>query len=150
MAGRRLFLALMLFLGLSLPAAARPAHPSVTEAWVRLPVIVGRPGAAYMRIKAAEADRLVAVSSPMAQSAMIHESSMDGGIMRMDEVAGIALPKGQSVVLAPGGAHVMLFGLKPVKAGARIPLVLEFEKAGKLVVQAKAQAATAPAPAPAP
>ena len=141
-----LFFALMLFLGLSLPASARGPQPQVVGAWVRLPVIAGRPGAAYMRITAPHGDRLIAVSSPIARSAMIHESSMEGGVMRMDEVAGIALPAGQSVALAPGGAHIMLFDLKPVKPGQKILLILQFEKSGSQRVEALAQAATAPAP----
>lgn len=144
----RVFFALLLFWGLGQPATAAGARPLVSGAWVKLPVIAGRPGAAYMQIIAPKADRLVAVSSPQAQSAMIHESSMEGGIMRMDEVAGLALPAGRAVRLAPGGAHIMLFGLKPVQPGARISLRLEFEKAGVVQVEAKAQAATAPAPVP--
>jgi copper(I)-binding protein len=37
------------------------------------------------------------------------------------------------VTFAPGGLHLMLTGVKaPIAEGARVPIVLEFEKAGKV------------------
>ena len=147
MRGFSRFLTMLLFLGFTLPLAAAEARPKVSGAWVRLPVIAGRPGAAYFRLESGVADQLLEVSSPQAQSAMLHNSSMEGGVMRMDELPGMAVPAGQPVLLAPGGAHVMLFGLAPsVKPGSTVTLLLHFAKAGQVAVQAKAQAATAPPP----
>lgn len=38
----------------------------------------------------------------------LHEMTMDGGMMRMRPLSGIAIPARRSVALAPGGTHLML------------------------------------------
>ena len=68
--------------------------------------------------------------------------------MRMSAVKRLDLPAGRSVVLEPGGYHVMLMGLKAqAREGDRIPVTLTFEdKAGKrftVDVQAPVRALTA-------
>jgi hypothetical protein len=46
---------------------------------------------------------------------------------------GLAIEPGQTVKLAPGGYHLMMFDLKePLKQGDKVPVTLEFEKAGKV------------------
>jgi copper(I)-binding protein len=101
-------------------------------------------GAGYMTItnKGAAADRLVAAASPAAGQVKIHEMSMDGGVMKMREVAGgLPIDAGKSVALAPGGYHLMLMGLKaPLKAGDKLPVTLTFEKAGNVEVTLDVQA----------
>ena len=61
---------------------------------------------------------------------------MDGGIMKMRELAGgLAIEAGKTVDLAPGGYHLMLMELKaPLKSGDKVPVTLTFEKAGKVEV----------------
>ena len=96
-------------------------------------------GAAYLTLenKGGEADRLVSVSSPVAGSAQIHQTTDEGGVMKMHEVAGgIELTPGASVALKPGGYHIMLLDLKQkLEDGQRIPLTLTFAKAGSIDVQ---------------
>lgn len=108
-------------------------HPSA-----RPTAAPGQPGGAYMTLENAgkAADKLVAASSPIATSVQIHSMSMDGNIMRMREVANIELPPGAKLAMKPGdGYHLMLLGLKqPLKAGDKFPLILTFEKAGKVEV----------------
>ncbi len=64
-----------------------------------------------------------------------------GGVMRMREVADIALQPGEPVNMRPGGGlHIMLIGLKqPLREGDSFPMTLEFERGGttevKVVVQ---------------
>ena len=62
--------------------------------------------------------------------------SIVNGVMQMRQLAdGLPVPAGGSVVLKPGGYHVMLIGLKkPLAAGESIPLTLTFEKAGNISV----------------
>lgn len=92
-------------------------------------------GAAYMQLRSAAGDRLLRASSPIAARAEVHETRMDGAIMRMREVAALDLPPGQAVALAPGGTHVMLVGLKErLMPGQRFPLRLEFERSSPLDV----------------
>ena len=57
--------------------------------------------------------------------------TMAGGVMTMRPLAGIDLPAGQKIILKPGGAHIMLVGLKqPLRLGQSFPLTLYLEKAG--------------------
>jgi copper(I)-binding protein len=110
------------------------AHP-----WARATPGGVKIGGAYLEIKAAagKSDRLVAARSPVAGSAEIHSHTMEGGIARMRRVDGIAVAGGKSLVLAPGGYHIMLTDLKqPLKEGDLLKLTLVFEKAGEIEVEA--------------
>ncbi|ONN66816.1 copper chaperone PCu(A)C [Herbaspirillum frisingense] len=102
--------------------------------------VPGQPAAgAYISIenKGSAADRLVGVSSPVAKSGEIHTMAMEGNLMKMREVdGGLEIKPGQKIAMQPGnGYHIMLMGLsKPLQAGEKIPLTLNFEKAGKIEV----------------
>jgi copper(I)-binding protein len=68
---------------------------------------------------------------------------MDNGVMVMRQVPEIALPKGQTVNLKPGGLHIMFIGLKnQIKDGEQVPVALTLQNAvGKQqTLQIKAQA----------
>jgi copper(I)-binding protein len=95
-------------------------------------------GSVYLWITnhGAEADRLVAVESPLAAKAEIHLSTSKHGVMQMRELATIECPPGATVKIEPGALHIMLLGLKhPLVAGSTFPLSLTFRDAGILVVQ---------------
>lgn len=115
-------------------AAARAADQiMIEEPWA--PSTIGRSttGAAYMTIvNHGEAnDRLVGASSPVAGKVELHESVVQGGVARMRAVPAMELKPHEPVALRPGGLHLMMTGLKaPLKAGAKIPLTLQFEKSG--------------------
>lgn len=87
------------------------------------------------------ADKLIAVSSPVAKSVQIHTMSMEGNVMKMREVPQIELKPSEKLVMKPGdGYHVMLIGLtKPLNAGDKFPLTLTFERAGKVEVSVTVQ-----------
>jgi copper(I)-binding protein len=106
----------------------------VKDAYVRLPAVAGNPGAAYFTVRGGKTpDRLVSVSSDMAARVELHASRMQAGVMTMAPLDGIDVPADGSVALAPGGAHVMLFGLPAtLKKGAEIPFTLRF-KSGAVV-----------------
>ncbi len=93
-------------------------------------------GGGYLKLaNHGPADRLVSAASPAAASVEIHSMSMEGDVMKMRQVDAIDLPTGATVLLQPGGYHLMLMGLKaPLKAGDKIPLTLKFERAGEVVV----------------
>ncbi len=92
-----------------------------------------------------EPDRLVGGSSP-AGRVEIHTMEMTNGIMKMREMPdGLPLPAGETVELKPGGFHIMIVGLSaPFEEGRRVPLTLEFEKAGKVDVELAVSAPGAP------
>ena len=110
-----------------------------------------RNGGGYLSLdnRGAQADRLTAVRTDAAQAVELHEMAMEGDVMRMRRLDAIEVPAGRTVVLKPGGLHLMLVGLKaPLKAGARVPLTLTFARAGEVEVVLNVEAAgTAAAPA---
>ena len=117
-----------------LAAASSLAQAQVTvkEAWVRGTVPAQTTTGAFMTITSTGAAKLLAVVSPLAKSAEIHESMMHGSTAHMHEVESIALPAGKAVILKPGGHHVMLMGLsKALKPGDTVPLTLTIEEKGK-------------------
>jgi copper(I)-binding protein len=63
--------------------------------------------------------------------AELHTHIKDGEVMRMRQVEDIPVKAGETVVLQPGGLHVMFMGLhEGLKEGQTFPLTLTFEKAG--------------------
>lgn len=144
----RVFTATTLTALLLLGACGAPAELAVEDAWARLPAASGRPGAAYLTVKGgADETALTAVESPAAERAELHEMAHEGGVMRMGAVARIAVPAGGEVRLAPGGYHVMLFGLRPGQnAGGTLPLILRFANGTSLTTEAKLVGAGDPAP----
>jgi periplasmic copper chaperone A len=74
-------------------------------------------------------DRLLTVSSPAAKSAIF--------VNRFGtEQAAFTLPPKMPVALRKGGAHIWLKGLNhQLKNGEKIPLTLNFEKAGRLTIE---------------
>jgi copper(I)-binding protein len=112
-------------------ALAQTSQPQVTNAWARATAGKAQPGVAYLTIQSPTADRLVAVSTPVAKTAELHTMSTSGTVMQMRPVGGIDVPAGQPVTLKPGGEHIMLLGLDhPLREGQTFPLTLTFEKAG--------------------
>lgn len=93
-------------------------------------------------------DRLIAVKSPAADKAELHEMKMEGTVMRMREIEkGIEIPPGATVELKPGGFHLMFMGLKaPFAKDTKVPVTLVFEKAGSIDVDLVVQAMGAQSP----
>ena len=96
-------------------------------------------GAAYLSVMnhGAAEDAIIAVSTPAAEHASLHETTMENDVAKMNEVPRLVVPAGATIDLAPAGTHIMLTGLKaPLKAGETVPLILTFEKAGEVKVDA--------------
>jgi hypothetical protein len=126
-------------------ALAAPPTPIVSNAWIRLPIVAGRPAALYATIAAgAMADRLIAVEGPKPARFELHATKAENGVMRMVPLVGLPVNPGQKIELKPGGMHVMVFGLPATKPDSRVPLTFVFEKAGRVAVSAHAMSATAP------
>jgi hypothetical protein len=83
-----------------------------------------------------EDDALIGAETPFAGMTQLHQMRMDGDVMKMSEVeGGIALPAGETVILAPGDLHVMFMQLRePFEEGALVPVLLTFEKAGPVEI----------------
>ena len=99
-------------------------------------------GGGYLKLENKGADdKLLSASADVAASVELHSMSMEGDVMRMRQVDGIALPKGKTVELKPGGLHLMFVGLKtPLKDGDKFAMKLKFEKAGEVTVTVNVEA----------
>lgn len=125
--------------GGSSTGATRPAI-TLADAWVRA-APAGGVSAAYLTISnEASADALVGASAPdVTDRASVHETTTgDDGMTGMHHTPSVGIPAGGSLVLQPGGVHVMLEDLKKdLVAGDTVRLRLAFEQAGVLEVDAQ-------------
>lgn len=89
-----------------------------------------------------ETDRLVGGSLVAAGAFEVHETRMEGDVMRMRRLEkGLEIRPGQTVELKPGSYHVMFMQLTTgLKEGERIKGTLIFEKSGTLEVEFKIEA----------
>ena len=121
-------------------AAAQPspvAPPGITlsEARIQLPLVSGRPGAAYFTVSQANGAprKVTGVSIEMAGRAEMHQTK--GGTMASVEV--VEIGAGKTVKFAPGGYHVMLFDLDPrLRFAKDVELTLTFDGGGKASARA--------------
>jgi copper(I)-binding protein len=79
---------------------------------------------------------LVGGATEIAGVVEVHEMAMIDGEMKMQQIdGGLVIPAGQSVVLEPGGNHLMLMMLKSdLMAGQEISVTFDFDGAEDLVV----------------
>ena len=103
-------------------------HITVSDAWARATPPGAQTGAIYLTLtNQGAADRLVALGTDAAREAQLHTHLHADGMMRMEQIAALELPANGTAVMAPGGDHVMLIGLKqPLVPGATVTLTLEF------------------------
>jgi copper(I)-binding protein len=122
----------------------------ITQAWSRATPNGAKTGGGYLTIenKGAVADRLIGGSAAIASKVEVHEMAMNNGVMTMRALeGGLTVEPGKTVKLAPGGSHLMIFDLKsPLKQGDKLPVTLEFEKAGKVMVSLDVRGIGAQAP----
>jgi copper(I)-binding protein len=123
----------------------------ITQAWSRATPGGAKIGSGYLTIenKGSAPDRLISGSADVADKVQIHEMATTNGVMTMRPLDnGLTIEPGKTVKLAPGGYHLMLFDLKsPLKQGDKVPVTLEFEKAGKVKLSLDVQGIGAQGPA---
>ena len=149
-----LTLAAIVFVGLTV-WAAEIAQIDVADAWARPTIGQGRTSAAYMTIanKGDTRDMLKSARTPKAKAVELHQTTMTAdGVMQMRKVEGaVPIEAGASLVLKPGGTHLMLLGLEDaLRAGEELILTLEFVNAGvvDVVVPVSASAPAAAGASP--
>ena len=79
-------------------------------------------------------DRVSCVSDDASAQCQIHSMTMEGGVMKMPPVeGGLEIKPGESVMLKPGGNHMMFLSLKrPLEQGGTVKAALKFEHAGTM------------------
>ena len=122
----------------------------LSHAWARATPGGAQVGGGYLTIenKGTAPDKLLGGSSPVAAEVEVHAMAMRNDVMTMRPViGGLSIPPGQTVTFAPGGYHIMMMGLKaPFKQGDRVPMTLQFEKAGMVNVTLDVQGVGASSP----
>ena len=119
------------FATLALGGCGQPRALAVDHAWVRLPAVPGNPAAAYFTVHGgAGTVELTGIATDAAARAEMHQTivaDLDTHAMAMERVESVTVPAHADIAFAPGGRHVMLFGLKPgVRAGSTVRLTLDF------------------------
>lgn len=110
---------------------------AVSGGWVRAAGEGVRMSAGYATISntGEEPDRIVALTSPIAEAVELHESVEENGRSMMRPVTGLEVPAGGEISLAPGGYHLMLIGVAaPLVEGESYDITITFETAGELTV----------------
>lgn len=129
---------LLFTLSLVLAACATPAPDlEITGVWGRPSPQMAGMGAVYMQItnKGSQPDRLLGAECPVAATVEVHETVMEGDVMKMNHLPdGLEIPAKGQVELKPGGYHLMLIDLtEPLQTG-EITCLLQFETSGQIEV----------------
>jgi periplasmic copper chaperone A len=142
---------------LAAPARAEEVRAGdlvITQAWSRATPGGAKIGSGYLTIenKGPAADRLIGGSGDITDRIEVHEMTTSNGVMTMRALdKGLVIEPGKTVRLAPGGYHLMMFDLKsPLKQHDKVPVMLEFEKAGKVKLSFDVLSVGAPGPGAAP
>ena len=102
----------------------------ISEPRMRLPPNGRDVTAAYLTMtnQSDRPQKLVAAASPQAERIELHAHLIGpDGMAQMRQVQNVEIPAKGTAVLAPGGLHLMVFGIKPpVKAGDMFPVTLTF------------------------
>ncbi|ABG42541.1 protein of unknown function DUF461 [Paraglaciecola sp. T6c] len=108
-------------------ANAAFAEVEISDATIRLlPPSVPNTSAYFTVSNTSDQDiSLVGGSAEIAKKIELHNHIMQGEVMRMEKQDAVIIPAGKTVKFAPGGLHMMIFGLKqPLKKEQIVPLVL--------------------------
>jgi hypothetical protein len=115
----------------------------ISQAWSRATPGGAKVAGGYLTIsnKGTAPDRLLSGATDAAARFEVHEMAVTDGVMTMRPLdKGLPIEPGKTVQLAPGGYHLMLMDLKaPLKEGDKVPVTLQFEKAGTVKVLLEVQ-----------
>lgn len=115
--------------------AAEPSCVTVREGWVRLPPPGVTMAAGYGEIHngCRTPVTVVAAGSKAFGDVSLHETTLVDGVSRMRAVERLPIAPGASVVLKPGGLHLMLMQPEvPLAKGGQVPLRLSLEDGRKV------------------
>ena len=133
-------------LALALAVSAAPALAQeikggdivIEKPWARATPKGAEVGSGYLTIqnKGAAPDRLTGGSADFA-TVEVHQMSSANGVSQMRELKdGLSIPAHGSVVLSPGGYHLMFTHLThPLTKGESVKATLNFEHAGPIEVE---------------
>jgi copper(I)-binding protein len=115
------------------PVPAAQSGIVITSGRLVLPAVSGHPGAAYFTLanQGQAAATVSSISIAGADKSELDETTSTS----MQPLPTLTIPAGSSVILAPGGKHVMVFALQPGLApGGTADMTIGFSDGSKLAV----------------
>ncbi|MCB1171966.1 MAG: copper chaperone PCu(A)C [Leptospiraceae bacterium] len=115
----------------------------ISDMWVREPLKGMGMTAGYMKLsnQGPESIELTKAECPDFEKLELHETIMDGDVMKMRPVESLTIKPGETLELKPHAHHLMLIGpKKEIKAGDSLEITLYFRNAParKLALPVKA------------
>jgi copper(I)-binding protein len=144
-----------LLLPLALSACGDPAPTYIDQAWIRLSPNKDTPSSGYFVAHGGDTGTaLRGVLTDYALKVEMHESINQGGMMTMKPVDSVEIPAKSTVAFAPGGKHLMLWGVNDTAIGrGKMQLTFLMANGDRLLVDAiiqkpgiQQQGAAAPSP----
>nr|WP_312477365.1 copper chaperone PCu(A)C [Achromobacter ruhlandii] len=112
-------------------ATAQPTV-SVDRAWVNAALQEQHSISAYMRLSSSRQAKLIAVWTPVARMATIHDPAHFKNSEESRPISTFTIPAGRPIDLKPDGYFIALTGLeRSIGAGDKIPFVLTFEDSAR-------------------
>lgn len=145
--------AILPFLALAAPlvlsACGDPAPTYIDQAWVRLSPNKDTPSAGYFVAHGGASDvQLRGVLTDYALKVEMHESVSENGVMTMKPISSVDIPAKGKVAFAPGGRHLMLWGVNDTAISrGTMQLTFLLSNGDRLLVDAVIQKPGAAAPA---
>ncbi len=145
------FLLAVLAAPLALAACGDPAPTYIDQAWVRLSPNKDTPSAGYFVAHGGDAGtQLRGVLTDYALKVEMHESVEKNGMMTMQPIDSVDIPAKGTVAFAPGGKHLMLWGVNDTAINrGKMQLTFLLANGDRLLVDAvirKPEGGAAPAP----
>ena len=112
-----------------------PEGISVSDGRLNLPAVAGSPASIYFTITndGEESQMMRAASVLGAEGAKFYETAEWSGQVDMQELLQVDVPAGESLVLEPGGKHVMVDSLpEGLEAGGEIEVTVSFVRGDKV------------------
>jgi len=119
-------------------SAALSSAPKIVVTSPRTPLPASPDvGAAYLTIKndSSQPDVLLSATSDVASQTMVHHDVVNGPTETMVPAGPLTIGPGKTLVLEPGGYHIMLMDLtQRLSVGETIHVTLDFQRAGRVEV----------------
>ncbi|MEJ7934609.1 copper chaperone PCu(A)C [Sphingobium sp. AN558] len=130
-----------LALSLFLAACGDPAPTYIDQAYVRLSPNKASPSAGYFIAHGGDsATQLRGVLTDYALKVEMHESMSAGGMTKMAPLSSVDIPAKATVAFAPGGKHLMLWGVNDTAIGrGKMTLTFLLANGDRLLVDAVIQ-----------
>ncbi|MEX1221554.1 MAG: copper chaperone PCu(A)C [Idiomarina sp.] len=103
---------------------------TISDVWAKQSIPGAENGAAYFTItnQSSESIYLVGANTKVARAVEVHEHIHEQNVMRMRRVGELEIAANKTVTFAPGGLHLMMFGIKePLKPGQTFEIQLLFK-----------------------